>query len=317
MNSHNGPWYEKYRPKLFSQVVLDPNNRIIFENILKKHYFPHLLFYGPPGVGKTTSAEALIAEYQRSMKQKPTKETVMYLNASDERGIDVIRNQIHQFVTSKNLFESGLKFVVLDEVDYMTKNAQQALKNVLQSCYKNVRFCLICNYICKIEESLKHEFICIRFNKLPSTEVAGFISSIAEKENMKVSAQLINTIERMYHSDIRSMINFLQFHQNDDLVKQNDLMNETVWETLHTMFLTKVELAQIEYWFLDISQKRNTDIRTCIREYFNYMIQNHIERTTPSFLNTAEILLHPSSPNPYMFMYFIHRMNREYACFVH
>ena len=145
------PWSEKYRPSDFNNIILDPINRKIFENILKKKNFPHMLFYGPPGAGKTTSADNLIRKYQFTY-HRCNKETVIHLNASDERGIEVIRNQINQFVNSLNMFESGYKFVVLDEVDYMTKNAQQALKNVLQSCVKNVRFCLICNYICKIDK---------------------------------------------------------------------------------------------------------------------------------------------------------------------
>ena len=140
-------------------------NRKIFEKILEKRKFPHMLFYGPPGAGKTTSADNLIRKYQ-SLYSRVNKENIIHLNASDERGIEVIRTQIQQFVKSNNMFETGYKFVVLDEVDYMTKNAQQALKNLLQSCLNNVRFCLICNYICKIDDSLKNEFICIRFNQL-------------------------------------------------------------------------------------------------------------------------------------------------------
>ena len=87
----------------------------------------------------TTSAENLVNSYQR-LYYKKNKKTVIHLNASDERGIEVIRNQIHQFVKSNNMFESGYKIVILDEVDYMTKNAQQALKNLLQTCSNNVRF---------------------------------------------------------------------------------------------------------------------------------------------------------------------------------
>jgi DNA polymerase III delta prime subunit len=100
---------------------------------------------------------------------------VIHLNASDERGIDIIRNQIYQFVKSNNFFDVGLKFVILDEVDYMTKNAQQALKFLLQNSFYNVRFCLICNYISKIDESLKNEFICVRFNQLPKEDIFNFI----------------------------------------------------------------------------------------------------------------------------------------------
>ena len=125
--SNTIPWIEKYRPTNFDNIVLDDINRILFENILSKKHFPNLLFYGPPGTGKTTTIINLINEYQKK-NSGGGKGSVIHLNASDERGIDIIRNQINQFVKSMSLFETGFKFVILDEVDYMTKNAQQALK---------------------------------------------------------------------------------------------------------------------------------------------------------------------------------------------
>ena len=188
------PWVEKYRPVHFDNIVLDPLNRKIFQNILDKNYFPNLLFYGPPGTGKTTTIINLINEFQ-SKHYKINKSLVIHLNASDERGIDIIRNQIHSFVKTRNLFEVGLKFVILDEVDYMTKNAQQALKYLLQTCTNNVKFCLICNYISKIEESLQNEFICIRFNQLPKPDIYQFIRNISEKEKLELSDDSIDTIQ--------------------------------------------------------------------------------------------------------------------------
>ena len=139
---------------------------------------------------------------------KINRENIIHLNASDERGIDIIRNQIQQFVKSKNFFEVGIKFVILDEVDYMTKNAQQALKYLMQSTNYNVRFCLICNYISKLIDSLQSEFICIRFNQLPEKDIYNFISNITEKENLYLPDSVIQTIQKTYKSDIRSMINF-------------------------------------------------------------------------------------------------------------
>ena len=99
---------------------------------------------------------------------------MIHLNASDERGIDIIRNQINQFVHSKTLFNKGMKFVILDEVDYMTKNAQQALRYLLQNYSSSVRFCLICNYISRIDEGLQNEFIRLRFNQLPEQKITHF-----------------------------------------------------------------------------------------------------------------------------------------------
>ena len=138
------PWVEKYRPTCFDDIVLDDMNRTILTNIVETNTFPNLLLYGPPGTGKTTTIINLVQAYQERYQQK-SKGLMIHLNASDERGIDVIRTQIAQFVNSKSLFVRGLKIVILDEVDYMTKNAQQALKYLLQEFSNNVRFCLICN----------------------------------------------------------------------------------------------------------------------------------------------------------------------------
>ncbi len=167
------PFVEKYRPTLFEDIVLDPLNKQILKNIIDTSYFPNLLFYGPPGTGKTTTIINLINAYQEKQNNK-NKDLIIHLNASDERGIDIIRNQINLFVNSKPLFNNGMKFVILDEVDYMTKNAQQALRYLLQNYTSNVRFCLICNYISKIDEGLQNEFIRLRFNQLPREDIINF-----------------------------------------------------------------------------------------------------------------------------------------------
>ena len=133
------PWVEKYRPTRFDDIVLDPLNKKLLENIITQNSFPNLLFYGPPGTGKTTTIINLINRYQEVYNQK-NKGLMIHLNASDDRGIDVIRNQINQFVNTKTLFGNGMKFVILDEVDYMTKNAQQALKYLIQQYSNNIRF---------------------------------------------------------------------------------------------------------------------------------------------------------------------------------
>jgi len=124
--SNGVPLVEFYRPTNFENIVLDPLNRQILQNIIGTGYFPNLLFYGPPGTGKTTTIINLINAYQEKLNIK-NKDLIIHLNASDERGIDIIRNQINSFVNSKPLFHSGMKFVILDEVDYMTKNAQQSI----------------------------------------------------------------------------------------------------------------------------------------------------------------------------------------------
>jgi len=318
------PWVEKYRPVHFDNIVLDPLNRQIFKNILNDKYFPNLLFYGPPGTGKTTTIINLIRDYQakynnanatgqnanatgqnanatgqnanatgqKSIGTFSGNGTIIHLNASDERGIDIIRNQIYQFVKSKSLFETGLKFVILDEVDYMTKNAQQALKYLLQSSLYNVRFCLICNYISKIDESLKNEFVSIRFNQLPDNEIFHFLKKVAEKESIDLTDTAIRTIQTLYQSDIRSMINFIQLNRAKNI--ESMVMTNAIYKTIYEMAmngsLKNTKSDNIIQYIHDISIRYNTDKRTIINRFFNYMIRNY--RITSDFLTFAEIVVH-------------------------
>ena len=301
------PWVEKYRPTQFDNIVLSPINRKIFNNILDIKYFPNILFYGPPGTGKTTTIINLINEYRSKHNQK-NNGSVIHLNASDERGIDIIRNQIYQFVKSKNFFENGLKFVILDEVDYMTKNAQQALKYLLQSSCYNVRFCLICNYISKIDESLKNEFICIRFNQLPKTDIYKFIKNITLSENLELSDEVIDSIQNNFNSDIRSMINFIQLNQNVKIWETNIISN-TIWENIYCLLLDNDNSKEIIEYIHDISIQYNIDKKNIIKNFFNYIIRNKKELISSELLNIIENIMHTTDINIGHFLnYFIQNM---------
>ena len=289
------PWVEKYRPTQFDHIVLDPTNREFFEQIVKNGQFPNLLFYGPPGTGKTTTIINLIHQFQKT-HGRVNKSNVIHLNASDERGIDIIRNQIHSFVRSMNLFESGFKFVILDEVDYMTKNAQQALKYLLQTSTTKVRFCLICNYISKIDEPLKNEFICVRFNQLPTQDIHKFIQTIAQKEGINISNDSIKIIQAMYRSDIRSMINFLQLNQNFQTNEWNrNILNNTVLNELHNMFCGKPKHNEIKKHIHEISITYNIDKKHILHSYFNYIIRNQMVKLTQEFLKMLDRVVHSTN----------------------
>jgi DNA polymerase III delta prime subunit len=317
----NIPWVEKYRPTQFDDIVLDQNNRNIFNNILNRAYFPNLMFYGPPGTGKTTTIINLINEYQTKYGQI-NKGSIIHLNASDERGIDIIRNQIYQFVKSKNFFEMGLKFVILDEVDYMTKNAQQALKFLLQSSTYNVRFCLICNYVSKIDDSLKNEFICIRFNQLPKMDIYKFIKQITVNENLNLDESAIDTIQQLYQSDIRSMINFIQLNQNISNWASNVITDE-IWETIHILLINSCDnnvddskkfCNKITIQYINtISIQYNIDKKNIIKKYFNYIIRTKKELITPALLYIIESVMHANDSNiDHILQYFTISVNQIY-----
>jgi len=306
------PWVEKYRPDRFENIVLDENNEKIFKNIVDFNLFPNLLFYGPPGTGKTTTIINLIKKYQERYNQEH-KSLTIHLNASDERGIEIIRSQIMQFINSKPLFSNGIKFVILDEVDYMTKNAQQALKYLLQSYNENVKFCLICNYISKIDESLKKEFIRLKFNQLPCDKIYNFIKNIVDKEELNLTENEIVLIQKLFGSDIRSMINFLQSNQeykiNDNM--KIKIISNKIWEELTEKIKKygKSNKKLVNTYIFEISVSYNIDQKHMIKNYFNYVIENELYFVNENFLNFIENIIHtPNSSNEIFINYFISQM---------
>jgi replication factor C subunit 3/5 len=300
MTNSGIPFVEFYRPKNFEDIVLDPLNRQILKNIIETSYFPNLLFYGPPGTGKTTTIINLINAYQAKLNNK-NKDLVIHLNASDERGIDIIRNQINFFVNSKPLFHTGMKFVILDEVDYMTKNAQQALRYLLQNYTGNVRFCLICNYISKIDEGLQNEFIRLRFNQLPKDDIIHFLNHISVSEKLNISKKSLLCIQKLYKSDIRSMINFIQSNQNAVKLENNEpilyIIDSDVWESIISMILKRENIEIIKNFIHKISIEYNIDKKNIIKDFLSYIIHNHSKYVTNKFLDFVENLMHSQIQN--------------------
>ena len=285
MNSFT-PWVEKYRPVTFDTIVLDPLNKKLLENIIITKHFPNLLFYGPPGTGKTTSIINLIKSHQGVNYDK---NRIIHLNASDERGIDIIRNQINAFVNSKSLFNNGMKFVILDEVDYMTKNAQIALRYLLQNYKSNVRFCLICNYISRIDEALQNEFVRLRFNQLPENDIIHFLSIINEKENLQYSMNTIQLIQKIFNSDIRSMINYMQ--SNEQIIHDKKIIQDDLWNKM-TENIKNATLDVNLQFIRETSNEYNIEKKNIVKNYLNYIIRTHKYIIIPAFLHFVENIMH-------------------------
>ena len=291
----NLPWVEKYRPEKFDAIIMNPLNKKIITEILNKNYFPNLLFYGPPGTGKTTTIINLIKKFQEQNNQL-NKGLVIHLNASDERGIDIIRNQINQFVNSKSLFSNGTKFVILDEVDYMTKSAQYALRYLFQSFNNNVRFCLICNYISRIDESLQTELMRIRFNKLPQNDIIDFLNTINVKENIGLTLNNLLSIQNLYKSDVRSMVNYMQSNQN--IINNKYILDVSIWEKLTKLLLMPYVKSEKVFIFLEeIERNYNIEIKTILKFYFNHLIRNSPIHISSKLFNFIEFIMHDLSIN--------------------
>jgi DNA polymerase III delta prime subunit len=294
MNNISIPWVEKYRPDVFDNIVLESINKTILNNIIVTNHFPNLLLYGPPGTGKTTTIINVIHKYQKQYNQEH-KGLIIHLNASDERGIDVIRNQIRQFVESDTLFSNGTKFVILDEVDYMTKHAQQSLKYLLQYSNNNVRYCLICNYISRIDESLQSEFMRLRFNQLPEKDIFSFLKKICTKERLKIDDEKITYIQKLYKSDMRSMINYLQC--NKSTIKDIKVLNVDVWMTLIKLLRIKENHKNILVYFEYISETYNMDIKDVIKEFLKYVITEESSIITLKLTEFIEYIMHLRESN--------------------
>lgn len=287
MNKDNCPLVEKYRPDRFENIVLDEYNSTILNNIIETSYFPNIILYGPPGTGKTTTILNLITKYQEKHGKRSISSTI-HLNASDERGIDTIRNQINTFVKSNPLFDTGMKFVVLDEVDYMTASAQQALKYILQKHPNNVRFCLMCNYISKIDEGLLSEFIVLRFNQLPEELITQFLENIVEKESLDIDKQTIKHIQQLYKSDMRSMINCIQNNQHTNLELSRNILTNQFAEELYTMFINKQPIPLI----LSMIDSIHLDPKYVMKFFFNYIIRNKPEMVRKEVLDIISYAVH-------------------------
>ena len=305
------PWVEKYRPTKFEDIVLEKMNRKILDNIIENDNFPNLLFYGPPGTGKTTTIINLIKRYQEKYNQN-RKGLKIHLNASDDRGIDIIRNQISQFVTTKILFGTGIKFIILDEVDYMTKNAQQALRYLIQQYHSNIRFCLICNYISRIDSALQNEFIRLRFCNLPQDCINKFLSKIIITEKIDITPSQIFSIQKTFKSDIRSMINFLQSNHNSPCPFYEIITNE-FWEDMIQTIVYNDDYKRIYYEIEIKCEKYNIEKVNFLKELIDYIIKERYDLVNKKIMKLFTFIIHSINTNfDYLIHFFLRRFKALY-----
>jgi replication factor C subunit 3/5 len=280
-------WNEKYRPNNLEKIILSNYNKLIINNIIEKNYFPNLLLYGPPGTGKTTTVINLINSYLNKY-YTDNKKQIVHLNASHERGIEIIRNNLYTFVVSDNLFFEGPKFIILDEVDYMTKSAQLALKYLIEyySNY-NVRYCLICNYITKIDNNLQSYFCKLKFNTIPFEEIHSFLANICSAEKLDVSSDYLYHIIYLFKNDIRAMVNFLQLNNNNIIY----FIDSDVYEKLYAINL-KDSYEIFKANFIRIEKKYKFNYNEFIKMYIYNILKNNIYSINDNKINSLEFFVH-------------------------
>lgn len=212
-SSGNLPWVEKYRPESLSDLVSHQEIIKTITRLIDEDKLPHLLFYGPPGTGKTST---ILAAARSIYTPKQMHSMVLELNASDDRGINVVRQKIVDFASMRNLGSSTdgerrpIKLIILDEADAMTKDAQNALRRVIEKYTDSTRFCIICNYLSKIIPALQSRCTRFRFAPLSKDQVMPRLDYIIQTEKIKATESGKEALFKLSNGDMRRVINVLQ-----------------------------------------------------------------------------------------------------------
>lgn len=252
------PWVEKYRPQSLSDVAAHRDIIETIDRLASGNRLPHLLLYGPPGTGKTSTILAMA----RKLYGTQMHNMVLELNASDARGIDVVRQQIQDFASTQSItFGAKLpvKLVLLDEADAMTKDAQFALRRVIEKYTKNTRFALICNHVNKIIPALQSRCTRFRFPPLLSVHVTERTKHVIDAEGLDVTDDGLKALVCLSNGDMRKALNILQSTH----MASPQITEEAVYLCTGNPLPSDIEL--IAHWLLNepfsVSCRQITDIK--------------------------------------------------------
>ncbi|MFX1326838.1 MAG: AAA family ATPase, partial [Promethearchaeota archaeon] len=205
------PWVEKYRPETFNDIVSQSIAINNLKEFVKTTDIPHLIFTGPAGTGKTSTALIIAKSF---LDEKEFDTNLLELNASDTVRIDFVRNILKSFVNQCLIKNGSLKFVILDEADNIPSQVQQALRRIIEKASSNIKFILLCNYINRIIDPIVSRCAVFRFVTLPKEKIIERLRYIAEKEKLKIpsnqSEEFFNQLYFISGGDLRKAINSLQ-----------------------------------------------------------------------------------------------------------
>lgn len=266
-------WLLKYKPKTFDQIIGQDNVISIIKNNINK--LPHMIFYGLPGSSKTTVVEIIASHIYGQDKKRNT----LFLNASDERGIDTVRNKIKNFArqklysTNKNK-QYKFKLIILDEADSMTSEAQTALRRIMESYSEITRFCFICNYVNKIINPISSRCAMFRFKKINPKLIEKRLNDICEYENCKELKPIIPNICNTTKGDIRQSIIILESIKNSF---NDTLLNvcQNNYDNFNFNFKTFDEMKNsIDEIFFE-----NYDLQNFMIDIKNYILKSNLDNS--------------------------------------
>ncbi|RQD90115.1 replication factor C small subunit [Methanosalsum natronophilum] len=245
-------WIEKYRPIKLDDVVGQSEAIERLKSYVKTRSIPHLLFSGPPGVGKTATAVAIAHELFGDY----WNENFTELNASDERGIDIVRTKIKSFAKTSPIGGATFKIIFLDEADALTSDAQSALRRTMEKFTSNCRFILSCNYSSKIIEPIQSRCAVYRFTPLGEEPIEERVKYIANIEHIEITKEAINAIVYVSQGDMRKALNALQAASMFEKTVEKDMVYK-ITATAHPDDIKELLTTALEGNFSNSREKAN------------------------------------------------------------